>query len=135
MIVIGRSRFIRKNGFLRSLPHTSNMLEGKKNSPENFRGVDHGEPCVNAERTSLVGLQGSSGMFLGIIDAVTVEIDSPWVSPHEQERKRNHLDADDHVGDADVEIGKGQGVGLFESTLISESPKDDLVDVSRILGE
>jgi hypothetical protein len=135
MIVIGRSWFIRKNGLLRSLPHTSNMLKGEKNSPENFRGVDHGKPCVNAERTSLVGLQGSSGVFLSVIDAVTVQVDSPWVSPHEQERKGNHLDADDHVGNADVEIGKGKGVSLFESALISENPKDDLVDVSRILGE
>lgn len=135
MIVVGGGRFIRKNGLLRSLPHTSNMLKGEKNSPENIRGVDHGEPCVNAERTSLVGLQGSSGVFLGVIDAVTVQVDSPWVSPHEQERKRNHFDADNHVGDADVEVGKGQGVGLFESTLVSENPKNDLVDVSRILGE
>lgn len=111
------------------------MFKGEKSSLENFRGVDHGEPCVNAERTSLVRLQRSPGVLLGVIDAVTVQVDSPWVSPHEEERKGNHLDADDHVGDADVEVGIGEGVGLFESALISENPKDDLLDVSKVLGE
>jgi hypothetical protein len=100
----------------------------KQNRFEGVGWVQHREPSVNAERTALVGklrlvslLQFSKGST-----TMAVLVHLPRIGVAEEESQRNHLDADDQVGDTDVNISVSECVGRFENVLVAKDCKDDL---------
>lgn len=94
----------------------------EQNRLERVGWVQHREPSVNTERTALVGklrlvslLQLSKGST-----AMAVLVHLPRIGEAEEKSQRNHLDADDQVGDTDVNIRVGKLVGRFEDVLVTQ---------------
>lgn len=53
-------------------------------------------------------------------------VNTPWVGEHEEQRQGSHFDADDEVGDTDVNISVGERVACLENVLVVENSEDDL---------
>lgn len=53
-------------------------------------------------------------------------VNAPWVGEHEEQRQGSHFDADDEVGDTDVNISVGERVAGLENVLVVENCEYDL---------
>lgn len=53
-------------------------------------------------------------------------VNAPWVGKHEEQRQRSHFDADNEVGNTDVNISVGERVAGLENVLVVENGEDDL---------
>jgi hypothetical protein len=57
---------------------------------------------------------------------MTVLVNLPRIGVAEEESQGDHLDADDQVGNTDVNISVGECVGRYENILVAKDCEDDL---------
>lgn len=53
-------------------------------------------------------------------------VNAPWVGKHEEQRQGSHFDANDEVGNTNVNISVGERVAGLENVLVVENGEDDL---------
>lgn len=57
---------------------------------------------------------------------MAVLVHLPRIGEAEEESQRNHLDADDQIGDTDVNISVGELVSGLEDVSVTKDCEDDL---------
>lgn len=141
-----------------ALHATSRLLhrEGKDDGADDFPGIKHGEPSLDAERSAIVmlitvslGDHVSAGIEVlaraTITGAIILGRDlrqgqharlgdivrRHTVGVMEEHRKRHHQDTRRHGVDAKVDVRVRHGVGLLEHVGGAQDGEDDLLDQSQ----